>query len=75
MLLHREWEIRAAFDRRIVRDDHALAAFDDADAGDDAGTRRLPVIDVPGGERIQLEERRPRVDEPVDPLAREQLAT
>ena len=36
--------------------------------------RRLAVVDLPGGERVQLEERRARVDEPVDPLAREQLA-
>ena len=31
------------------------------------------VVDVPGGERVQLEERGAGIDEPVDPLAREQL--
>ena len=41
-----------------------------ADSGDDARRRRLAVVDVPGSKRVQLEERRARVDEPVDPLAR-----
>ena len=41
--------------------------------GDDAGARRLAVVDVPRGERVQLEERGAGVDEPVDALAREQL--
>ena len=74
MLLDGQREVRAALDRRVVRDDHALASLDDADPGDDAGARRLAVVDVPGRERVQLEERRARIDEPVDPLAREQLA-
>ena len=39
VLLDREREVRAALDRRVVRDDHALAALDDADAGDDARAR------------------------------------
>ena len=73
MLLHRQREVRAALHRRVVRDDHALAALDDADPGHDPGARRLPVVDLPRGERVQLQERRPRIDEPVDPLAREQL--
>ena len=32
------------------------------------------VVDLPGCERVQLQERGARVDEPVDALAREQLA-
>ena len=32
------------------------------------------VVDLPRGERAELEEGGARVDEPVDPLAREQLA-
>src|SRR5205823_7430626 len=54
-------------------DDHALAALDDADAGDDPGARRGPVVEIPRGERGELEECASRVDEPVDPLARRQL--
>ena len=57
MLLDGEREVRAAFDGRVVGDDHALAAFDHADAGDDAGGRRLAVVEIPRGERVQLEER------------------
>ena len=52
----------------------ALLPLDDADPGDDAGRRRLAVVQLPGGEGVQLEERRPRVDQPVDPLAGGQLA-
>ena len=37
MLLHRHRIIGAALDRRIVADDHAFAALDAPDAGDDAG--------------------------------------
>ena len=70
VLLHGERVVRAALHRRVVRDDHALAALDDADAGDDPGRRRVAVVELPGGERVQLEERRSRVDEAVDPLAR-----
>ena len=35
VLLHRQREVRAALHGRVVRDDHALAALDDADSGDD----------------------------------------
>ena len=74
VLLHREREVRAALHGRVVRDDHALPALDDADAGDDPGRGRLAVVQLPGGERAELEERGARVDQPVDPLARGQLA-
>ena len=74
VLLHGEREVRAALHGRVVRDDHALAALDDADAGDDPGARRLAVVELPGRERVQLEERRAGVDEAVDPLACGQLA-
>ena len=74
VLLHREREVRAALDGRVVRDDHALAALDDADARDDARARRAVVVHLPGGERVQLEEGGAGVDEPVDPLPRRQLA-
>ena len=36
--------------------------------------RRLAVVEPVGGEGVQLEEGRARVDEPVDALARQQLA-
>ena len=39
VLLDRQREVRAALHRRVVRDDHALPALDDADARDDARAR------------------------------------
>ena len=74
VLLHGEREVRAALDRGVVRDDDAAAALDHADPGHDAGRRRLAVVDVPGGEGVQLEECRAGVDEQVDALARRELA-
>ncbi len=74
VLLDREREVRAALDRRVVRDDHALAALDHADARDDAGARRLPVVEIPRRQRVQLEECSVGIEQPVDPLARGQLA-
>ena len=68
MLLHGERVVRAAFHRRVVGDDHALPALDDADPGDDPGRRCVAVVQVPRGERVQLEERGTRVDEAVDPF-------
>jgi hypothetical protein len=38
------------------------------------GAGRLAVVHVPGGERRELEERRARVEQPVDALAHRQLA-
>ena len=74
VLLHRERVVRAALHGRVVGDDHALAALDDADPGHDPGRRRVAVVQVPRGERVQLEEGRAGVEEAVDPLAREELA-
>ena len=74
VLLDRQREVRAALHRRIVGHDHALPAFDDADAGDDPRGRSLVVVHVPGRERVQLEEGRVRIDEPVDPFPGEELA-
>ena len=74
VLLHGQREVRAPLDRRVVRDDHALATLDDADSGHDPRGRRIAVVEIPRGERVQLEEGAARVDEHVDPLAGGQLA-
>ena len=66
--------VGAALDRRVVGDDHAFGAADLADAGDHARARRIAVVHAVGGERAQLEERRARVEQPVDALADGQLA-
>ena len=44
VLLHRDGEVGAALDRRVVGDDHHLAAGDAADAGDEPGAGRLVVV-------------------------------
>ena len=74
VLLDGQRVVRAALHGGVVGDDHAGPAGDPADAGDDAGRRRRVVVDAVGGERRQLEERRAGVDQPVDALARQQLA-
>ena len=73
VLLHRHREVGAALDGRVVRDDHALLALDDADPGDDSCAGRLALVEVPGRQRAELEESAAGVDEPVDPLARGHL--
>ena len=58
VLLDGQREVRAALHGRVVRDDDALLALDHADARDDPGRGRGAVVQIPGGERVQLEERR-----------------
>ena len=74
VLLHRDRVVGAALDRGVVGDDHALAAHDPADAGDDAGARHLVVVHAVRGELRQLQERRAGVEQPAHALARQQLA-
>ena len=74
MLLHRHRIIGAAFDGGVIGDDHAVAAADAADAGDQARRRHVATIHFVSGKRRQLQERRLRIDQQRDPLARRQLA-
>src|SRR5215510_6575257 len=74
VLLHRQREVRPALDRGVVRDHDGLPTLDYPDPGHDPGRWGLSFIDVPGREGGELEERAPGVDEPIDPLARGQLA-
>ena len=71
MLLHRHRIVGAALDRRIVGDDHRLAARDPADAGDQAGAVHVALVHAEGGERADFEERRAGIDQPRHALARE----
>ena len=73
VLLHRQREVGAALHGRVVRDDDALLTLDDADPGDDPGRRSGALVEVPGSERVQLEQRRPGIEQPVDPLPCRQL--
>ena len=59
MLFDGQREICPAFDSRIIRDDQHLAVGDAADAGNDAGARRFAVVKTVGGQRSNLQERRP----------------
>ena len=74
VLLHRHRVVRAALDRRVVGDDDALDALHATDAGHDPRPWRLVVVKAVRRQRVQLEERAARVEEPIDPLADRQLA-
>ena len=74
VLLDRHRVVGAALDGRVVGDDHAFAAGDPADAGDHPRAGAFVVVHAVGGQRRQLEERAARVEQPVDPVAGQQLA-
>ena len=74
MLLHRHGVVGAALDGGVVGDDNAFAAADAADAGDQAGGMDVAAVEAVGGERRELEERRARIEQQVDALARQELA-
>mmetsp|Transcript_79954 Transcript_79954/g.209984 ORF Transcript_79954/g.209984 Transcript_79954/m.209984 type:complete len:802 (-) Transcript_79954:52-2457(-) len=75
VLLHREGVVRAALHRGVVRDKEHLAAVDKADAGHDAGRLGAAVVHVPGCQGRELQELRPGVDDRLDALARQGLAS
>ena len=70
MLLDGERVVGAAFDGRVVGDDHAVPPLDHADAGDDARRGRRVGVDAVGGQRREFQKRRERIAQPVDALAR-----
>ena len=74
VLLDRERIVGAALDRRIVGDDDHIAPRDAPDAGDQAGGRGVVVVDVPRGERRELEKRRVGIEQLVDAFANRELA-
>ena len=75
MLLHGHRVIGAALDRRIVADDHDLAAFDPTDACDHARAVDVALIHAVCGERTDFEERRAEIKKLHDTVARQQLAS
>jgi hypothetical protein len=74
VLLDRQRVVRAALHGRVVGDDHALASLDDADPGHDPRRRRVAVVQLPRGERIELEEGGAGIAQKVDAFAHGQLA-
>ena len=63
VLLHGHGIVGAALDGGVVAHDHAFAALDAADAGDDAGAVDRVLVHAVGGERRELEKRRAGVDQ------------
>ena len=74
VLFYRDRVIRSALDGRVVADDHALAARDPSDAGDDAGRRCRVLVHIPRGELRQLEKWRAGIEQHLHAVARQQLA-
>ena len=74
VLLDGDRVVRAALHRRVVGDDHAFAARDAADACDHSRAGAFVVVHAVGGQRCQFEERAAGVEQPVDAVARQQLA-
>ena len=74
VLLHRHGEVGAAFNRRVVGDDHHLATRDAADPRDHAGGRGFAVVHGVGGQLADLQEGRAGIQQPLDPVAGQQLA-
>ena len=74
MLFYRQRKVGAAFDRGIVGHDHDFTPGHTADAGDDAGTGGLVLVEAVGGELRNLQEGRTRIQERVDALAGQQFA-
>src|SRR5581483_9519322 len=72
-LLHRKRIPRAALHARVAGVDQHFAARHDADAGDDRRARHFAVVLLIRRERRELEERRARIEQPLDALAHEQL--
>jgi hypothetical protein len=75
VLLHGDRVVGAALDRGVVRHDDGLLAADPPDAGHDPRAGHGVVVHPGRGQRAQLQERAARVEQPVDPLTDQQLAT
>ena len=75
VLFHRHRIVGAALDGRIIGDDHAFAPRDPPHPGDDARRMHIAAIEAVGGQRRKFEKRRSRIDQEIDALARQHLAT
>ncbi len=74
MLLDRQRVVAAALHRGIVGHDHHLPPRHAADAGDHRCAIDIALVHPVRGELPDFEERRTRIEQPLHPLAREQLA-
>ena len=74
MLLHRQRIIGAAFDRRIVGDNHAFHTLDAANTGNQPACRNILAVHLVGCKLTDFQKGRARIEQGVDTLARQQLA-
>ncbi len=74
MLFDRNRIVGAAFDGRVVGNDHAFAAGNPADTGDDAGPRAFVVVHPVGSKRCDLQQRAAGIEQAVDAVAGQQFA-
>ena len=75
VLFDRQRVVRTAFDRSVVGHNHAFHTFNPTDPGDNAGCRDVFAVHLVRRQLTQFKERRARVEQPVDALARQQLAS
>ncbi len=74
VLLHGQRIVGPALHRRVVADDHHLPARHAADAGDHARAGHFVMVQIESGELADLEERRARIEQALDAVARKQFA-
>src|SRR6202040_1757959 len=75
VLLHGDRIVGAALDGGVVGDDDGLASLNPPDAGDNTRRRRLTIVHTPSGERGQFDKRAVGIDQALDALTHQQLAT
>src|SRR3546814_20200967 len=68
------WIVSAALHRRVVADDHRLPSRHAPDPRDHPRARNFAAIHVARRELADLEEGRAWIEQPLDALARQQLA-
>src|ERR1700720_4338572 len=66
--------LSAAFDRRVVDDDHAVAPRDTADAGDDSACGQGIVVESKTGKGRELKEFGAAIEQRLDADARQHFA-
>ena len=71
----RDRVVGAAFDRGVVGHDHAFPSGNPTDSGNDPRRRAFVVVHTVGGQRSDLQQWAARVEQPVDPFTRKQLAS
>ena len=73
MLFHGKWVVCTAFYRSIVGDYHTFNAVDQANTGNDSSAWNIVFIYFPRCQLANFQERRTRVNEPVDAIARQKF--